>query len=414
LKEAWVLPWKPAVPLAAVSLDRTGVATGPALRILHTIPGRNWGGMEQRVLEQVRWLSTNGHRAWIAAAPDSETYRRAVAQGLPAVPMAFDRPWKPAVVAGLRRFVRDNRVDVIDTHVTRDAKAAMACLDLCAVVRSRHVDQPLKPYLTRRLQWRLGCDHVVTVAGTIRRHLVETGLAVPERASWVGGWADDRFFDHPDPVGVRARLRHELALAPEATVLLCVAMLRTDKGQDHLLRAVRLLVGRGLPVVCLLAGAATAESTDYRNGLRALAAAEGIADKVRFLGYRDDVPDLMQAADMVVISSLVEGQPRVAVQAFASGRPLVATDVGGVAEIVADGTTGWLTPPADPEALAATIARALADPFRKTAVVANARRVAEETMRFDTRMEQALAVYRAALAHARSRTFPRWRGIGAS
>ncbi len=387
--------------------------TAPSpLRILHTIPGRNWGGMEQRVLEQVRWLSAHGHAAWIAAAPDSETYGRAVALGLPAVAMTFDRPWRPAVMAALRRFVRDNRVDVVDTHVTRDAKAAMACLDLCAVVRSRHVDQPLKTSLPRRLQWRLGCDHVVTVAGSIRRHLIEMGLAEADRSTWVGGWADDRFFDHPDPAAARARLRHELGLAPEAVVLLCVAMLRIDKGQDHLLRAVKLLAGRGLPVVCLLAGAATAEGKDYTAGLHALVAAEGLGDRVHFLGYRDDVPDLMQAADLVVISSLVEGQPRVGVQTLTSGRPLVATDVGGVSEIVIDGVTGWLAPPADPQGLAEVIARALADPARIATVMANARRLAEDTMHIDHRMAQALSVYRVAIARAQRRRFPRWRGVG--
>jgi len=161
--------------------------------------------------------------------------------------MVFDRPWKPSVMAGLRRFVRDNRINVIDTHVTGDAKAAMACLDLCAVVRSRHVDQPLKPSFARRLQWRLGCDHVITVAGTIRDHLVDIGLAAHERAIWVGGWAQPAFFDHRDPMGARTRLRHELGVPPSATVLLCVAMLRPDKGQHHLLGAVRLLLDRGVP-----------------------------------------------------------------------------------------------------------------------------------------------------------------------
>ena len=124
------------------------------MRILHTIPGRNWGGMEQRTLEQVRWLATHGHDVWLAAPADGEPYRAALAEGLPLVSMNFDRPWRPATVMALRRLVTTNRIDIIDTHVTRDAKAAIACLDLCAVVRSRHVNQPLRPTPVRRLQWR--------------------------------------------------------------------------------------------------------------------------------------------------------------------------------------------------------------------------------------------------------------------
>ncbi len=381
------------------------------LRVLHTIPGRNWGGTEHRVLDQLGWLVAHGHAAWLAAPPDGEAFQRAVAQGLPAFPVPFDRPWRPAMVTGLRRLVRDLRIDVIDTHVSRDAKAAMGCLDLCAVVRSRHVGHPLETGLSRRWQWRRGADHVVAAADAIRTHLIARGLADPERSSRVGCWAGDRFFDHPDPDGARARLRDELALPPAAMVVLCVAMLRPDKGQDHLLRALARLGGGGAPVVALLAGAATAETGAYADGLHDLADTLGVTEQVRFLGYRNDVHDLMRAADLVVIPSLVEGRPQAAAQAFASGRPVVATDVGGVPEIVTEGVTGWLVPAADPAALARAIRRTLADPFARAAVGRNAREAAERSMRLDACMARTLSVYRAAMDRARSREFPRFRGV---
>jgi hypothetical protein len=70
------------------------------MRVLHTIPGRNWGGMEHRTLEQVRWLVEHGHALWLAAPPDGEPFRRALEMGLPVVPMVFDRPWRLTVPAG--------------------------------------------------------------------------------------------------------------------------------------------------------------------------------------------------------------------------------------------------------------------------------------------------------------------------
>jgi len=381
------------------------------MRILHTIPGRNWGGMEHRTLEQVRWLHANGHAVWLAAPADGEPYHRAERMGLPVVRMSFDPPWRPATVGALRRFVRDNGVEVIDAHVTRDAKAAMACLDLCAVVRSRHVNQPLKATIIRRLQWRFGADHVITVAEVTRRDLVATGLAAAARSTSIGGWADEAFFQLADAETTRARLRAEQELAAESTVVLCVGMLRPDKGQDHLIRALGLLAGRGLALDCLLAGSATAESAPYQAALERLAVDQGLGGRVRFLGYREDVSNLMQAADLVVIPSLTEAQPRVAVQAFATGRPVVATRVGGVPEIVTDGVTGWLVPPADPSALAEAIGRALSDSAAAATVAANARRLAEGEMRFDHRMAQTLATYRTAMERARRRVFPRFRGV---
>lgn len=370
------------------------------MRILHTIPGRNWGGMEHRTIEQVKWLLAHGHQVWLAAPEDGEPYQKAKALGLPVVPLCFDPPSR--AVPALRRFIRQNGIEIMDAHVTRDAKAGLFCLDLCAQVRSRHVNQYLKPSLTRRLQWRMA-DHVITVAECTRQDLMRDGIIDPARSCSIGGWADERFFDLPDPVATRVRLRAEIGIPDGATAIFCVGMLRPDKGQNFLLDALHLLKARGLDLTLVLAGSATAESADYEAGLKHQA--QGLA--VHFLGYREDVSELMQTADLVVIPSLTEAQPRVAVQAFATGRPVVASAVGGVPEIVKDGETGWLVPPAQPEALADAIARVLADPAATARVAAGARALAETRMRFDHRMAETLATYETAIRRAKARPFIR-------
>jgi len=376
------------------------------MRILHTIPGRNWGGMEHRTIEQVRWLIAHGHDVWLAAPSDGEPYRRGAALGLPMVAMNFDPPWNPATLGQLRRFVRQNMIEIIDSHYTRDAKSALSCLGLCAVVRSRHVNQPMKPSLVRRLQWR-AADHVITVADCTRDHLLDIGLADPERTTAIGGWADERFFQLADPVATRARLRCELNLLATDFVLVCVAMLRPDKGQDHLIQALGLLKRQSLSPITVLAGSPTGENAQYESSLHEMVADQGV--DVRFLGYRDDISELMQMADAVVIPSLTEAQPRVAVQAFATGRPVVASAVGGVPEIVKHGQTGWLVPPADPQALADAIAKLMTEGEEAAKVAAGARALAEKTMRFDHRMAQTLTIYEKAIQRAKSRGFLRVR-----
>jgi glycosyltransferase involved in cell wall biosynthesis len=94
--------------------------------------------------------------------------------------------------------------------------------------------------------------------------------------------------------------------------------------------------------------------------LRSRADSLGIADRVRFLGVRKDIPDLMNAADGYVMSSAWEGMPMVLLEAAATGLPIVATDVGGNREVVLDGNTGFLVPPKDPEALAETMLHVMA------------------------------------------------------
>ena len=381
------------------------------VRVLHTMPGRNWGGMEQRALEQVRWLNENGHQSWYMAPPDGEPYAKAVEMGQPVVPLTFDPPWAPSCMFGLRQFVLDNQVDVIDTHVTRDAKAALFSMDLCAIVRSRHVDIPLKTSLLRRWQWKYGSDHIVTVAGVTRSHLIEMGLADPDRSTWIGGWAEPRYFETEITEADRDRLRAELNIAPDMPVLLCTAMLRPDKGQNFLIEALGMLAAQGLKPVCLFAGAATIEGAAYAEGLKTLAEKVGVAERLRFLGYRTDLPLLMRFADLMVLPSLVEGQPRVLVQAFASGRPVVAAAAGGTGEIVHTGQTGWLVPMADPPALTASIAEALANPEQRALVAANAKALAEREMRIERRMELTLAIYDQAIARAKTRRFPRYTGV---
>jgi len=379
------------------------------LNILHTIPGRNWGGMEHRTVEQVRWLKANGHAVWLATPEDGQSFARAKAAGLPLLPFDFDRPWHPATMRAFRRLVIERAIELIDTHVTRDAKVAATCLDLCAVVRSRHVNQPLKPSPLRRMQWRLGADHVITVAECTRADLVANGLVDPRRSTAIGGWADDSFFSAAAP-GERAALRAQLGLGGEAFVWLCVGMIRPDKGQDHLLAALPLLAGRDLKPTLVIVGAATAESAEFEAGLRRRASESGLP--VVFTGYREDVAALMRMADAVVIPSLTEAQPRVAVQAFAVGRPVVASAVGGVPEIVVPDETGWLVPPASPSALAGAMEAVMVKPAAAGTIATRARLLAEATMRFDHRMKLTLDTYRAALEHARTRAFPRWRGNG--
>jgi len=381
------------------------------LRILHTIPGRNWGGMEHRTIEQVRWLKANGHGVWLAAPADGESHRRAAAAGLPVLDFDFDRPWRPGTIRALRKLVIEHGIEVIDSHVTRDAKAAAACLDLCAVVRSRHVNQPLKPSPIRRLQWRRGADHIITVAECTRVDLVKIGLADPHRSTSIGGWADERFFDLPDPVATRARLRSELGLPEAAFAWVCVGMIRPDKGQDHLIAALTLLKQRGLEPRLAIIGSATTECAGFEAGLYRQVAESGLSGQVVFTGYRDDVSELMQMGDAVVIPSLTEAQPRVAVQAFAVGKPVVACAVGGVPEIVFDGETGLLVPSANPAALAESMARIMTEPDTTAALASQARRLAERDMRFDHRMAQTLATYRTAVEYARTRAFPRFRGV---
>jgi len=146
-----------------------------------------------------------------------------------------------------------------------------------------------------------------------------------------------------------------------APVVICVAGFRAEKDHATLLRAFRAVVD-GRPAVLRLVG-----DGPERPAAEALAAELGLEESVEFLGNRTDVDRLLADADVFVLASYaVENLPFAVLEAMAAGLPVVATDVGALAELVRDGVTGALVPPRDAAALARALTAVLADPDRAT------------------------------------------------
>ena len=147
------------------------------------------------------------------------------------------------------------------------------------------------------------------------------------------------------------RVRQEFA-AQDAYLLVVVARLHPEKGHEYLFQAMARLKGQTDRRVLLLVVGTGPFDQAYREQVRTL----GCEEQVRFTGFRRDVPDLMAAADLVVLPSVAEAFGLVLTEALYLGTPVVATRVGGIPEIISDGIDGVLVPPANSEALAKTIA----------------------------------------------------------
>jgi glycosyltransferase involved in cell wall biosynthesis len=152
----------------------------------------------------------------------------------------------------------------------------------------------------------------------------------------------------------RASARKALGLSEADEVLLTVANFKPQKDPLTLVDAMRLLVARRPRALLLYAG-----DGELRQDVEHAIARRHLEDRFRLLGWREDVPDLLAASDVVVLSSLYEGLPRSAVQAIAAGRPFVGTRVDGTSEIIHEGKNGFLVEPRSPPALADALERAL-------------------------------------------------------
>ena len=249
--------------------------------------------------------------------------------------------------------------------------------------RRRPVFRPLDRLMYRRYH------RVVAVSEEVARALVtwlpETGPKV--RVVYNG--VEPGLFDQPP--GTRETVRQALRLGPQVPLLLSVGGLQPRKGNDVLLDALAQLASwsKGARPTLLVGGDGASESA-----LRAQTAALGLRDDVRFLGYRQDMPALMAAADLLVSASRWEGCPMVILEAMASGLPIVATAVGGVPELITDGVSGRLVPPEDPTALAEAIDGVLGDVDLARDMAARARRRVVADFTADVAARKLLDLYR--------------------
>lgn len=181
----------------------------------------------------------------------------------------------------------------------------------------------------------------------------------------------------------REAARAGLGLRDDRPVLAVIAQITPWKGQDDAIRLTRLLKDRGRPVRLLVVGAVTFASdatrydnAAYRIGLDRLVAELGLRDDVVFTGQREDVPAILRATDVLLVPSWEEPFGRTVIEGMAMGVAVVATCVGGPAEIVSDGDDGLLLAPRRPDLWADTVGRLLADPEQRARIAQRGRRTA--------------------------------------
>ncbi len=157
-------------------------------------------------------------------------------------------------------------------------------------------------------------------------------------------------------------VRAALGLRPNDLVVGMAANVQPWKGQDVVLRAMAIVAREFPDVHCVFAGGVVRGAEWYRESLEEFVRARGLGERVRFLGHRTDVPDLVNAFDVAVHASVTpEPFGRVLIEAMALGKPVVASAAGGVLEIVDDGRSGLLVAPGDHESMAAALRRLLGD-----------------------------------------------------
>jgi glycosyltransferase involved in cell wall biosynthesis len=252
----------------------------------------------------------------------------------------------------IRRFLRLHQPDIVHTFLlTASVYGRLAALlarvpvivgtevNMYSDKRGRHI------FAERLLAGRT--DYIVTSAEAVRRFYLEQLGIAPDRIGVIYNAVD---FDMIQATVPRAEMRRELGVGEQTIVAGVIARLHEQKGHDVLLAALA-----GVHLLVIGDGA-------LRRALESLASSLGIAARVSFLGSRRDLGNLLGAMDVFVLPSRWEGLPLSLVLAMGAGRPVVATAVAGIPEVVTNEANGLLVPPGDRVALARALARVVADP----------------------------------------------------
>jgi glycosyltransferase involved in cell wall biosynthesis/peptidoglycan/xylan/chitin deacetylase (PgdA/CDA1 family) len=331
-------------------------------RVLHLIWALDLGGAERQVVEIVRRLDRSRFEPLVGCLVKKGRWGEALEkEGVRVVDLAKRPGFDLRLLGRLVRLLRAEKVSVVHTHAFTAAtwgRLAAALARTPVVVAHEHsafsLDSRQRRFVDRALI--PATDRWVAVSQALARDLVrQEGLPRPRVVVVRNGIP----LPAPEPEGLRraAALRDEWRSGRFETLVGTVGRLEVRKGLEVFLQAVAVLAPSHPTLRAVVVGEGPLGGR-LENQAREL----GLGDRVLFTGRRDDVPEVLRALDVFALPSHTEGLSISLLEAAASGRPIVATDVGGNPEVVEDGMTGLLVPPGDPGAFAAGVARILTAP----------------------------------------------------
>lgn len=364
------------------------------MKILQICSASELGGGEIHVADLVRALASRGHAVYLVVRPDSPL--RAPLAGV--IASWHELPLKNSLDIYSSRAIAElivkHGIDIVHAHVGRDyLVAALACRRApnCKLILTRHHYLPLKKNPVYR--WLLGgAAAFIAVSDGVRDSLIDRLALPPARVPVIPNWIDTSRFQPIERDKARAMFQIKANLS-----VACIGQITPEKGQEEFIRAAGQICRMRSDTEFLIAGEEKAESQSFTQRLQFIAETMGIADRVRFLGFVQYVPELLAAVDVVVVPSWDEGFSLVTIEAMAARRPVVASNVGGIKGIVQENVNGLLFPPRDATAMAEKIKFLLADPPLRDRLAGQGQRDVYAKFSRDKVIDQIEALYQDAL-----------------
>lgn len=330
------------------------------LKILEVCLSRSWGGLEMYAASIAGRFKERGHRVEMVTLPGSPIGDRCGESGVEVHQVSRAGYFPVTTIATLIKVVKQYKPDVIHVHLSRDLWAVAAAEMVVGKVPVVFSQQMTSSYPKRDVLHRWVWGHisrVVALTEEIHSQVVRHSAVTADRVV-VFPYGIDTDTLRPD-LELRQKLRKEYDIADHQVVFGVVGRLDPGKGQSVFLEALSEFDDER--TIGVLIGEETRGELGYRRELEAQVAVLGLVNRVKFLGYIDDPNGCYPMLDVLVMPSRKETFGLVLIEAMSFGLPAIATNAGGVPEIVVDGQTGILVPPEDAQALARAMRRLFED-----------------------------------------------------
>jgi glycosyltransferase involved in cell wall biosynthesis len=355
--------------------------------ILNTFPA--WGGDEKWTVNVGIGLVKRGHRVIIACRPQSPVADKSREAGLEVIPFNIGPDIAFWRIPAFRRHLKDNAIEVILCVQNRDVKIGALAAKLTGVpaIFARQGIDNIKKKFSHKIPFTKFIDGIIT--NTISIKGLYEGY----------GWFDDNFvrvvydgFAFPDSLE-EIDLHEEFDLKPDSKVIVGTGRLSRQKRFDLLIDVAKIAKSEKLNWSFVIVGIGRLE-----NQLKKMASDHGVTDMVKFVGFREDVLNIMNSADMFVLSSDSEGMSNALREGMAVGKACVATDVFGVSELFQNGKSGIMVKRGDAPGIYLAIKKIFANVELKKSLGEKASKLINEVFTMDNMINEIEAIFEEKLA----------------
>ncbi len=350
--------------------------TKAVIRVVHLVEDLTIGGLERVLATIVLNLDKRKYNVSVWCLREGGFFAQMlIEKGIEVKIVHIASSRNPTNIYRLYRLLRIGRFDIIHTHAYSAGTIGRVCAFLAAIPVIISHNHSVYGYYKRYhhfVEWLLShfTDRIICVSDKVKKFSIETQRINSLKFLTIYNGIDEVSPTQEKPPSF---LRKELGIPLDHSVICTITHLEEHKGVLFLIKAASLLLASRENISFLLVGKGS-----LMEELRALCTKFNIEQSVIFTGERIDIPEILSLTDIFVLPSIREGLGISILEAMSHGKPIIATKVGGIPEIVSDGVNGVLVPPRNPEALSSAIDELLTDREKRRQMGSQGRRICDQ------------------------------------